>query len=302
MEIEGIKNKIGFHDLAHIPAVALHEMQAIFEKREREGRRLPIEPDSINERIDPRSVLPSARSIFVAFEQTPFAEKTPEAMPGYGRLAGVSRDRDYHHLLRDKLRELERYLREEYPELESYLQVDTGSLYERGFAELTGRGFIGRNGLFIHDSLGSYVGIGLLLTNLSGGDIKLSEKDCGDCMRCVRACPGGALSEEGIVDPRRCRSWITQKRGELSERERHIMGDWLYGCDQCQIVCPKNRGIERVFQVEDPVERISLEAIRETSNRGFKKSFGRLSGSWRGAKQWKKNADYIDDYFGKDKR
>ncbi|WP_322627443.1 tRNA epoxyqueuosine(34) reductase QueG [Aedoeadaptatus coxii] len=301
MEIEAIKNRIGFHDVAHIPAVALHEMKAIFEQREQNGRRLPIEPDSVNERIDPRCVLPSARSIVVAFEQTPFAEKMPEAKPGYGRLAGVSRDRDYHHLLGEKLRSLEQALKEEYPELESYLQVDTGPLYERGFAELTGKGFLGRNGLFIHDTLGSYVGIGLLVTNLPGGEIKVSEKKCGDCMKCVRACPGGALSKEGIVDPRRCRSWITQKRGELTEREKYIMGDWLYGCDQCQIVCPKNQGIEHTFQVEDPVEHISLDAIRETSNRTFKESFGHLSGSWRGAKQWKKNADYIDDYFGKDR-
>lgn len=302
MEIEVIKNRIDFHDLALIPAVTLDEMESVFSAREKEGRRLPIEPEGIRERIDPVLSLSSARSIFVAFEQIPFSERLPESKQGYGRLAGVSRDRDYHDLLGEKLKKLEEYLNQNYPNVKAYCQVDTGPLYERGFASLTGKGFIGRSGNFIHHILGSYVTIGLLVTNLSGGELKIQKNRCGDCNRCVLACPGGALSDEGIVNPVRCRSWITQKRGDLSEWEQDIMGDWLYGCDICQMVCPKNRRIEKKFQVEEPMERIRLDDIRKTSNRTFKKQFGRLSGSWRGAKQWKKNADYIDAYFRKDKR
>lgn len=302
MEVERIKERLGFHDLALVPARRLDAMASVFAKRKEAGEMLPIEPEDINARMDPTESLPSAKSIFVAFEQLPFAEEEPESKKGYGRLASFSRDTDYHLLLNEKMDRLEDYLKSEYPNVEYARQVDTGPLYERGFAAMTGKGFIGRNGSFIHRRLGSYVAIGLLLTNLEGGEIFATEGECGDCRACVDACPGKAIEPTGILHPGRCRSWITQKRGELTEGERAVMADWLYGCDVCQLVCPKNKGIEAFFESRDPVHYIYLDGLEEETNRSFKTRYGRLSGSWRGKKQWVKNAAYIRRYFNERKK
>ncbi|MDD7363610.1 MAG: QueG-associated DUF1730 domain-containing protein [Peptoniphilus sp.] len=297
-----MKRAAGFHDLAWVPARRLDGVASILRRRAESGERLPIEPEGIDARIDPRCSLAGAHSVFVAFEQTPFSAKEPKSVEGYGRLAGISRDVDYHILLSRKIEKLEALLKLEYPEVKTYRQVDTGPLYERGFAALTGRGYIGRNGSFIHERLGSYVAIGLLVTDIEGGETAHPSDSCGTCDACVRACPGRAIEESGKLYPTRCRSWITQKRGELTEEERRIMADWIYGCDVCQTVCPKNENIPRAFEVCDPTERIDLDAIEGESNRSFKRHYGHLSGSWRGAKQWKKNARYIRAYFRDRKR
>lgn len=302
MEIKGIKEACGFHDLYQVPALRLKEVEKIIKAREEKGERLSIEPKDIESRVDPRRSLPEVRSIFVAFEQTPFSKEEPKSIEGTGRLAGISRDLDYHLILNRKMEALESYLKKSDPHIALFRQVDTGPLYERGFAELTGRGYIGKNGSFIHRTLGSYVAIGLLLTDLDGGKIGEISESCGNCKACTEACPGGAIDSEGRINPTRCRSWITQKRGDLTEREREIMADWIYGCDVCQRVCPKNKGISPVFSSYRPRERIALDAIEEESNRSFKRHYGYLSGSWRGAKQWKKNAAYIREYFEKEKR
>lgn len=302
MEVDRIKAQLGFHDLALVPASRLDAMASVLMKRKAAGEMLPIEHEDIDARLDPAGSLPSAKSVFVAFEQVPFAEQEPESMKGYGRLASFSRDTDYHVILNEKMARLEAYLEKNYPEVEYYRQVDTGPLYERGFALLTGKGFIGRNGSFIHHRLGSYVAIGLLLTTIEGGEIRAPLGSCGDCRACVDACPGKAIEMTGILHPGRCRSWITQKRGELTEGERAVMADWLYGCDVCQMVCPKNKGIEAVYEITDPIEAVCLDGLEAESNRSFKKRYGRLSGSWRGKKQWVKNAAYIRRYFNERKK
>ena len=302
MEVERIKERLGFHDLALVEARRLDAMASVFMKRKAAGEMLPIEPEDINARMDPTGSLPSAKSIFVAFEQVPFAEKEPESKKGYGRLASFSRDMDYHLLLNEKMARLEDYLKRQYPDVDYYRQVDTGPLYERGFAAMTGKGYIGRNGSFIHNRLGSYVAIGLLVTDIEGGEIREEAGSCGDCRACVDACPGRAIEMTGILHPGRCRSWITQKRGELTEGEQAVMADWLYGCDVCQMVCPKNKGIEVIYESRDPIHHICLEGLEEETNRSFKKRYGHLSGSWRGKKQWVKNAAYIRRYLNERKK
>ena len=302
MHVELKNARLGFHYWALGEARILDAMASVFMKRKAAGEMLPIEPEDINARMDPTGSLPSAKSIFVAFEQVPFAEEEPESKKGYGRLASFSRDMDYHLLLNEKMARLEDYLKRQYPDVNYYRQVDTGPLYERGFAAMTGKGYIGRNGSFIHNRLGSYVAIGLLVTDIEGGEIREETGSCGDCRACVDACPGRAIEMTGILHPSRCRSWITQKRGELTEGERAVMADWLYGCDVCQMVCPKNKGIEVIYESRDPIHRICLEGLEEETNRSFKKRYGHLSGSWRGKKQWVKNAAYIRRYFNERKK
>ncbi|MDQ0508067.1 epoxyqueuosine reductase [Peptoniphilus ivorii] len=303
MDLEEIKNKAGFHDLAHIPLTVLTEMEVILAARREAGERLDIEPEDDRSRYDFRAVFPAGRSVYVAFEQIPFERKLSAPRAGYGRLAGISRDVDYHLLLKHKIEVLQALLEEADPTIRCHRQIDTGPLYERGFAARTGRGFIGRNGNFIHRELGSYVTIGLLLVDRDcDGAAEIETCRCGSCMRCVRACPGGAIDPSGRLSPTRCRSWLSQKRGPLSEREREILADSLYGCDICQAVCPFNADIPARFQTKNPRTYIPLDEVEAQSNRTFRENFGHMSGAWRGARQWKKNAEYIRAYFKDRKR
>ncbi|MCD1146639.1 tRNA epoxyqueuosine(34) reductase QueG [Peptoniphilus sp. KCTC 25270] len=288
--------KIGIHDLAIIHPHRDPSLKELLNRRKEEGRQLSIEEENIALRVDPFLSLPPCQSMFVLFYQIPYELEKGNPSKEMGELASISWGEDYHRILTRQLEELDEFLRGKIGETyQSYFQVDTGPLYERYFAEKTGRGSRGKNGSFIHKDLGSFVAIGLLLTNI---EIKKMEEKmlpslCGRCQKCIENCPGGAISEEGIVDPRKCRSWITQKKEELTVWEEILMGNSLYGCDICQKVCPQNRNIQKRNQEENLIQEISLEEIETLSNRECKKKFGHLSGFWRGPKLWKRNAQII---------
>lgn len=184
-------------------------------------------------RADPRLLLEGARSIIcVAF---PYFTDEPVELP----VSLYARGRDYHEVVRERLRALAALLPGE-----SRVCVDTAPLRERYWAARLGLGFVGRNNQLIIPSLGSYFFLGFIITTAEveseSPAAGLGAAGCDGCRRCVDACPGGCLFADGAgVDARRCLSYLTiEYRGELS-------GELLvlYGCDVCQRVCPHNRGV-----------------------------------------------------------
>ena len=210
--------------------------------------------DSLDERLDPRRVLPTARSIVsvaVVYHAKP-ADAAP-APPEAPRRA-ISRyawGDDYHDVLKSRLRALLLWMQEESGAgFEAFTCVDAGPVQERVFAEQAGLGWIGKHTCLINPQLGSWLFLGEILTNADLEPDVPATDQCGTCTRCLDACPTGAITAPYELDARRCLSYLTiETRGGLAGEMRERIGAEIYGCDICQDVCPWNR---RAATSDDP--------------------------------------------------
>jgi epoxyqueuosine reductase len=165
-------------------------------------------------------------------------------------VARYARGRDYHVVMKKRLHALADALRARFAGEEFRAFVDTAPVLEREYAARAGLGWIGRNSLLIHPRVGSYVLLGGLLTTMeleAPLEQTVVADHCGTCTRCVEACPTGAIAGGGerSVDASRCISYLTiERRLPVAEEFHRAMGDWVYGCDVCQEVCPHNSARE----------------------------------------------------------
>jgi epoxyqueuosine reductase len=172
--------------------------------------------------------------------------------------------------------------------------VDTGVLSDRAVAHRAGIGFQGKNCMIISPKYGSWIYLGELITNIPFSPDEEVQEDCGDCTRCIDACPTGALVGPGELNAQRCVSFLTQTKGLLSEEFMMKIGNRLYGCDTCQIVCPKNKGKHwpHHAQLQPDPEKAKplLLPMLDLSNRQFKEQFGDTAAAWRGRGPIQRNA------------
>lgn len=189
-------------------------------------------------------ILPGTRSLVMAaisYHQPALRQQpTP---PNHGRIASYALGQDYHPLLWDRLNTLRDWLSAEVPGSNSRGVVDTAPLLERDYARLAGLGWFGKNTMLIHKKFGSYFLLGALLTTVElDPDPPHLSSHCGTCTACVDACPTTAFPEPGVLDATKCISYHTiELRGPIPTEHRQGLGDWLFGCDICQDVCPWNR-------------------------------------------------------------
>lgn len=201
--------------------------------------------DRAAERTAPALLLPGVRTALVLWmnHRTP-AVPRPEGP--VGRVAAYAWGRDYHNVARKALRKLLRRLIEAAPGVGTYVSVDTGAILERAFGERAGVGWIGKSTMLIHQRLGTFGSLAVVFTDL---DLDATPGPhpfrCGTCAACVDRCPTGAIGPEG-VDAGRCISyWTIEHRGLIPPEWRPRIGEWAFGCDVCQDVCPWNRDAPR---------------------------------------------------------
>lgn len=190
----------------------------------------------------PTSILPEAQSVIML--GFPYANTAdPQPRPGFGTISRYAAGEDYHRLVRDRLKQLGEFLIAECPGASVRGVVDTAPLLERDFAHLAGLGWIGKSTSLIHPDYGSYLFLAALLTTGKlECDPPFTEDLCGSCSVCLRACPTGALVAPRVLDARRCLSYLTiELKTGIPEELRSSLGDWFFGCDLCQTVCPWNR-------------------------------------------------------------
>jgi epoxyqueuosine reductase len=195
-------------------------------------------------KFHPERILPGCRSVLVAgvnYYQRP--SRAPAG--GEGRVARYAWGRDYHRVLGKRLRKIVRVLRERFPEDRFRAFTDAAPLAERFYAELAGVGFTGRNTLLISAQYGSWLLIGEILSTRGfppSGPAGMGHGACpGGCRKCIAVCPTGALLGPHKIDAARCISYLTiEHQGSIPEELRPKMGNWLFGCDLCQEVCPLN--------------------------------------------------------------
>lgn len=159
------------------------------------------------------------------------------------KIADYANLRDYHRVLKKKLIKISDYLKSKNKNVETYISVDSGPMVDRVLAESAGLGFFGKNSCIINPSIGSFFFIASILTNV---DLDISDKkqmpNCGNCSICINSCPTGALISPGLIDARKCISYLTieNKKG-IDVALRDKIGDKLFGCDECQKNCPFNK-------------------------------------------------------------
>jgi len=236
-------------------------------------------------RGDPRLILPECKSILVL--AAPYADpKSVEASDGpapAGRVAAYAWGDDYHNVFPAKLQELVVFIEEQVGHsVPNRYYSDTGPLLERDLAQRAGLGWIGKNTCLINPKQGSYF---LLAEILLGIDLEpdppFTTDHCGTCTRCIDACPTACILPDRTIDARRCISYLTiELKNDIPEELRPLLGDWVFGCDVCQMVCPWNRFASPQGDAsfsprpDTPTPNLirELELTPETFNRKFKNS------------------------------
>lgn len=210
---------------------------------------------NVSLRLDPRQLLEGARSIICAalsYHRPQEGGGTavvpgdtpalPHASGPTGRIAQYTRGADYHVVMREMLTAVVHELRNQLVEpFEARIFVDTGPLLERELAAEAGLGWIGKNTLLLHEKLGSYLFLGEIVTTLELEPDAPLPDHCGSCTRCLEACPTQAFPAPYQMNASRCISYLTiEHRGIIPESLHAGIGEWVYGCDICQEVCPFN--------------------------------------------------------------
>jgi epoxyqueuosine reductase len=197
----------------------------------------------VERRVDPSRVLPEVRSIIVLGMNYYTSPVMPEASPGRGWVSRYAWGQDYHTVLSDKLKALVAFIRDlEGADVQARWYVDTGPILERELAWRAGLGWPGKNTNLINRQLGSWLFLGAILLDRELAYDAPATAHCGTCTRCLVACPTGALVAPGVLDARRCISYLTiELRGPIPRELRPLMGTHIFGCDICQAVCPWNR-------------------------------------------------------------
>jgi epoxyqueuosine reductase len=217
----------------------------------------------IDRRIEARRVLTNARSIICLglnyYQETPVRR---------GKIARYALGGDYHKLMNGRLKRLCEILREHGGANKPY--ADTGPVLEKPMAERAGLGWQGRHSCVINEKLGNWTFLGVVLTTLELPPDRPSANHCGTCSRCSRTCPTNAIIGERIVDARRCISYLTiEHKGSIPEELRPLMGDHLYGCDDCLEACPWSRRAPQTGEdrftprpIPDPAEILHWDEAR----------------------------------------
>ncbi len=198
------------------------------------------------QRMDPRQLVQGARSIIMVADvyASPSAPRHRDTSTPSGRIARYAQGADYHEAMKERLHQLCDALRAEHPAEQFRAFVDTAPVLEREHAARAGLGWIGKHTLLIHPDIGSYLFLGGVITTLDVApppEQRPMPDHCGTCTRCIDACPTHAITPYSI-DARRCISFLTiEHRGPIDPEFHEPIGDWIFGCDICQEVCPHNR-------------------------------------------------------------
>ncbi|MFC5987593.1 tRNA epoxyqueuosine(34) reductase QueG [Marinicrinis lubricantis] len=261
------------------------------------GRESGFEEPDIEKRTHPERLMESPKSIIaIAVAYPSKMSSPPKSEPGKyrGILSRSAWGEDYHHVLRRRLQRLEEWLKEQVPDCRTEIMVDTGALSDRAVAERAGIGWSGKNCAIITPEYGSWVYLGEMITDIPLPPDKPILDECGDCTICIDACPTGALVGPGQLHAGSCVSFLTQTKTVLPDHFKKKIGNRLYGCDTCQIVCPKNKGKNWTQHEElrpDPeVAKPLLKPMLTMSNKQFKETFGASAAAWRGKKPLQRNA------------
>lgn len=212
--------------------------------------------DHVIRRDDLNEVLPGAQSLIMVGLDYRSLTVSEDVLndPARGRIASYAWGLDYHDLMEPRLEAFTEWLQAEASSaIDHKVYVDTGAILERSHAQQAGMGFIGKNTMLIHPHRGSYFFLGEIITSLEFDSYDTPHKPtmCGTCTRCLIACPTDAFPKPHVLDARRCISYHTiENKGWIDRALRPQFGNWVFGCDICQDVCPFQRFSQTTLEDE----------------------------------------------------
>jgi epoxyqueuosine reductase len=238
--------KIGFDACGFSRARRLTEEEKRLEEWLHQGRHgtMTWMENHFDKRVDPTKLVPGARSVvtvLMSYNQ-PETFKAIDAASDGTRISKYALGDDYHDVMKSRLFELFEFIRETIGQVEGRAFVDSAPVMDKAWAKLSGLGWIGKNSNLLNKNLGSYYFIGELILDAEFEYDNPTTDHCGSCTRCIDACPTGAIYEPYRVDGSKCISYFTIELRDAIPSEYHsAIGNWMYGCDICQDVCPWNR-------------------------------------------------------------
>jgi epoxyqueuosine reductase len=192
-----------------------------------------------DKRLDPRLLVDGAKSVISLLLNYYPSEKQDPSLP---KISKYAYGRDYHFVIKDKLKEMMHTIREQIGEVHGRAFVDSAPVLDRAWAKKSGLGWVGKNGNLIHPSSGSFFFIAELIVDLELAEDAPMRDYCGTCTRCIDACPTDAIVAPKVVDGSKCISYFTIELKEaIPTRYESQMEGWAFGCDICQDVCPWNK-------------------------------------------------------------
>ena len=269
-----------------------YDLEKIIKQKLSNGYFTGMEEEIIEKRVNPRLIMENAKSIIVcAFPY--YVDEVEES-----NLSKYCYGEDYHIVAKRYLQKICDFLEEKINNFEYKFFVDNGPLVDRYLAYQSGIGYFGINNNIITDEYGSYIFIGYIVNNYEFYVDDPLPKTCIKCNKCVKYCPGNAILGNFELNPRRCLSYITQKKDDLSEEEMNLIKEnkMVFGCDICQEVCPHNKGIS-ITNIEEfktnLITKLDYDEINDISNKEFKRRYGNRAFSWRGKKIIQRNIEII---------
>ncbi|MFS1514378.1 tRNA epoxyqueuosine(34) reductase QueG [Chengkuizengella sp. SCS-71B] len=296
-EIKQAASTLGIDKIGFASADPFLELKQILLNHRKKGYESGFEEPDLDKRVDPKLTFEQPQSILSIAIAYPSKLKDPPKSEKGAYRGVISRSawgEDYHHVLKKRLLNLETFIKERVSDVKLESMVDTGVLVDRAVAERAGIGWVGKNCAVITPEFGSWVYLGEMITNIPFTPDQEVTDECGDCTICIDACPTDALVGPGQLNSNRCISFVTQTKGFVDDELKEKIGNRLYGCDTCQIVCPKNKGKHFTHQPElqpDPeIVKPLLKPLLSLSNREFKEKYGFSASAWRGKKPIQRNA------------
>lgn len=270
-------------------------LKEFMQEAQDEGRYSQFAAPDIDLRITPTKAFPKAKSIITA--AVAYRTVDPGTAPKmHGTISRSAWGRDYHKVLKEAFTRLITFLQEEYGVREWLIAVDDTPLVERALSAQSGLAIIGPNCAAYVQPYGSWVFLGELLVDveLEPSSPENTGPPCDKCdLRCVKACPTNALIGPGLIDARRCLSYLTQKTGTFPEELRDRLGSRLWGCDTCQHVCPANRAAQKSRHSDfEPIvgPHFPLMELLGLTKNEYQQIFGETSIAWRGKNVLQRNA------------
>ncbi len=234
-----------------------------------------------DKRLDPRKLVDGAKTVVSLVYNYYPENKLPENPEDY-KIAKYAYGKDYHFVIKDKLKTMLQHLQEEIGEINGRAFVDSAPVMERQWAQKSGLGWIGKNSLLLNRKMGSFFFLAELIIDLEVlEDHPMSKNYCGSCTKCIDACPTDAIVQPGVVNGSQCISYYTiELKDAIPQEVKGKFENWIFGCDICQDVCPWNRFSkvhqEKAFLPHPELKGFSQkdweEITAETFNKVFQKS------------------------------